>query len=121
MTTKSVAPIAAGFLALGILVGAAGTIVVRDATTTDFADQMRGMTASAGSMGSMGGMTSMMAGGDMAGMMSMMGDGHLAEMPSMMGDAGSPMMPDASTAPDVSTSPEDHREHHTSPSPAATR
>ena len=63
MTTRIGAAVAAGFLAVGILVGAAGTIVVRDATTTDFADHMRGMSASAGSMGSMAGMMSMMGSG----------------------------------------------------------
>ena len=63
MTTRIGAAIAAGFLAVGILVGAAGTIVVRDATTTDFADHMRDMSASAGSMGSMAGMMSMMGSG----------------------------------------------------------
>ena len=109
MTTRISAAIAAGFLAFGILVGAAGTIIARDATTTDLAEQMGGMTASASSMGSTGGMMSMMDGGDMARMMSMMGAG------------GSSMMPKASTAPDASTSPQDHLEHHASPSPAATR
>ena len=63
MTTRVGAAIAASFLALGILVGAAGTIVVRDATTTDVADHMRDMSASAGAMGSMVGMMSMMGSG----------------------------------------------------------
>jgi hypothetical protein len=58
MTTRIGAAIAAGFLAIGILVGAAGTIVVRDATTPDH-------------MGDMAGMASMMGDGGMAGMMSM--------------------------------------------------
>jgi hypothetical protein len=109
MTTRIGAAIAAGSLAVGILVGAAGTIVARDATTTDLADHMRGLTASAGSMG------------HMAGMMSMMDGSHMAGMMSMMDGAGSSMMPNASMAPDASTSPEDHVEHHASPSPAATR
>ncbi len=102
MTTRIGAAVAACFLALGILVGAAGTIVVRDATSTDIADHMRDMTASAGSMGSMAGMMSMMGGGDMAGMMSMMG-------------SGSPMSPDASMTPG------EHGSHHAMPSPAVTR
>ena len=72
MTTRIGAAVAAGFFAIGLLVGAAGTIVVRDATTTDPADHMGAMT----------------------GMMSMMGAGN---MPGMMG--GSPMTPSASMRP----------------------
>lgn len=102
MTTRIGAAIAAGLLAVGILVGAAGAIVVRDATTTDFADHVRDMSASTGDAGSMAGMMSMMGAGDMAGMMSMMG-------------SGSPMSPDASM------SPGEHRSHHAAPSPEATR
>jgi hypothetical protein len=44
-----------------------------------------------------------------------------SSMMSMMGGDGSSMMPKASMAPNASTSPEDHLEHHASPSPAATR
>jgi hypothetical protein len=110
MTTRISAAIAAGFLAIGILVGTAGTIVVRDATTTDLVDHMRGMTASAGSMGGMAGMMSKMGGGDMAEMMSMMSADGMA---GMMG--GSPMGPNASIAPG------DHESHHATPSPEATR
>jgi hypothetical protein len=102
MTTRIGAAIAACFLALGILVGAAGTIVVRDATRTDVAAHMGDMSASAGSMGSMAGMMSMMGAGDVAGMMSMMG-------------AGFPMPPDGSMEPG------EHESHHAMPSPAATR
>lgn len=111
MTPRFGAAIAAGVLAVGILVGAAGTIVVRDATSPGLADHMRGMTAAADSMG------------HMAGMLSTMGGGHRAEMSSMMSmmGAGSSMMPDASMDPWASTSPEDHLQHHASPSPAATR
>jgi len=92
MTTRIGAAIAAGFLAVGVLLGAAGTVVVRDGTTTDMTDHMRSMsgTMSAGSMG------------NMAGMMSMMGGA------SMMG-------------PNASMSPGDHESHHASRSPAATR
>ena len=48
MTTRIGAAFAAGFLAIGILIGAAGTIVLRDATTTDLADHMRDMTGMMG-------------------------------------------------------------------------
>ena len=92
MTTRIGAAVAAGFLAIGILVGAAGTIVVRDATTPEFDAHMGGMA----------GMMSMMGAGDVAGMMSMMG-------------AGFPMPPDGSMEPG------EHESHHAMPSPAATR
>jgi hypothetical protein len=98
MTPRIGAAVAAGFLAVGILVGAAGTIVVRDATTTDLADHMRDMTASAGSMGSMAVMMSMMGAGDMAGMMGGSGMGPIPWM-----------------------TPGDHWSHHATPSPETTR
>jgi hypothetical protein len=110
MTTRIGAAAAAGLLVLGILVGVAGTIVVRDATTTDLADHMRDMSASAGSMGDMAGMMSMMGARDMAGMMSMMGTGDMA---GMMG--GSLMGPNASMTPG------DHGSHHATPSAEPTR
>ena len=72
MTFRIGAAIAAGFLAIGILVGAAGSIVIRDATAPGLADHMR----------------------DAAPMMSMMGGGDLS---TMMG--GLPMGPNASMAP----------------------
>lgn len=97
MTPRLVGGIAAVTFAIGILIGAAGAIVVRDSTTTDVAGHMRDMSMSAGSMGSMAGMMSMM-GGDMSGMMS-----------------GSPMGPNAPMSPD------EHGSHHAVPSPEATR
>jgi hypothetical protein len=58
--TTFTAAIAAGFLAIGILVGAAGAVVVGGAGTADFAGHMRDM----GSMMSMtGGPGSMMGPG----------------------------------------------------------
>ena len=98
MTTRIGAAVAAGFFAIGLLVGAAGTIVVRDATTTDPADHMRVMAAAPGSMGGMAGMMSMMGAGGMSGMM-----------------GGSPMTPNASMR------PADHESHHALPSPEASR
>lgn len=100
MTPRFGAAIAAGFLAVGTLVGAAGTIVVRDATTPDVGDHMRDMPA----------MMSMMGSDGMSGMMG--SDG-------MMG--GSPMSPGASMAPNAPMTPDEHGSHHASPSPAATR
>ena len=98
MTRKMTGLIAAGSLAIGIAVGAAGTTVARGDAAPDMADHMRGM----------------------ASMMSMMGADHMADMASMMG-TDSPMTPNASMAPDASISPEDHLSHHASPSPGATR
>lgn len=95
MTTKSTGVIAAGFLAIGIVVGTAGTIVARDDAAPDMAGHRRG---------------SLMGGGSMDGI----------SMMSMMG-GGSPMRPSTSMGPDASMSPEDHESHHMSPSPAATR
>jgi hypothetical protein len=102
LTSRIGTAVAAGVLAVGILVGAAGTIVVRDATTPDFADHMGDMSAQAGPMGSMAGMMSMMGNADMAGMMSMMGSG------SAMG-------------PGASMTPNEHASHHLTPTPEATR
>jgi hypothetical protein len=58
MTSKVTAALAAGLLAIGILVGAAGAIVVRDASTPGIAahmDQMSGMMAMMGGSRMMGG------------------------------------------------------------------
>lgn len=100
MTPRIGAAIAAGVLAAGTLVGAAGTIVVRDATTPDLAGHMHDLSA----------MRSMMGSGGVAGMM---GSGG------MMG--GSPMGPGASMAPDASMTPGEHDPHHASASPEAMR
>ncbi len=110
MTTKITGLIAAGSLAIGIVVGAAGTNVARDNAAPDMADHVQGMTSMMSMMGaeSMDGMGSMMGADDMDGMRSMMG-----------GD--SPMIPTASMGPESSMSPDDHESHHASPSPAATR
>lgn len=125
MTTKTTGVIAAGFLAIGIVVGAAGTNVARDNAVPEMADHMRGMTSMMTMMGagSTDGMRSMMSAEFMDAMPSMLGADHMADMASMMSmmGAGSPMTPNASMAPAASMSPEDHRSHHAWPSPAATR
>jgi hypothetical protein len=110
MTTKTTGVIAAGFLAIGIVVGAAGTILARDDAAPDMADRMRDMT-------------SMMGAGPMEGMSSMMGADHMADMASMMSmmGGGSPMTPNASMTPGASMSPDEHESHHASPSPETTR
>lgn len=101
MTTKVTGVIAAGFLAIGMVVGAAGTIVSRDDAAPDMAGHMRDITS----------------------MMSMMGAGSMDDMASMMSMMGgdTPMNPRASMGPDASMSPDEHGPHHASPSPEATR
>lgn len=101
MNNTIVGGIAAGFLAIGILVGAAGTFVVRDATTGDLVGNM---TAGMGSnmTGDMGSMMSMMSG-------SMMGQN---------GSIGPGMMAPGSSTPPMD--PSDHDSHHALPSPQAT-
>ena len=97
MTRKMTGLIAAGSLAIGIAVGAAGTTVARDDAAPDMADHMRGMAS----------MMSMMGAGATDGMGSMMGADHMADMASM--------------EPGASMSPDDHASHHASPSPEPTR
>jgi hypothetical protein len=113
MTRKMTGLIAAGSLAIGIVLGGAGAIVARDDATPDMANHMQGMTS----------MMSMMGAGSRDGMGSMMGADHMADVASMMSmmGAGSPMTPDASMGPDASMSPDEHKSHHVSPSPEATR
>ena len=134
MTRKMTGLIAAGSLAIGIAVGAAGTTVARDDAAPDMADHMRGMASMMSMMGAgaMDGMGSMMGAGHMADMMGadhmadmadMMGADHTADMASMMSmmGAGSPMTPNASMGPGASMSLDDHASHHASPSPEPTR
>jgi hypothetical protein len=125
MTRKTTGVIAAGSLAIGIVLGGAGAIVTRDNATPDMANHMQGMTSMMSMMGagSTDGMGSMMGAGSTDGMASMMGAGSMGDMASMMTMMGgdSPMTPDASMGPDASMSPDDHKSHHASPSPAATR
>jgi len=95
MTRKLAGGIAAATLSLGILIGAAGTIVVRDATTPqpDFAAAM----------------AEHMDGQGTAGMMSMMGGSTMGPNASM----GPEMMgPNASAVPGGL-----HDMHHASPTP----
>ena len=51
MTRKMTGLIAAGSLAIGIAVGAAGTTVARDDAAPDMADHMRGMASMMSMMG----------------------------------------------------------------------
>ena len=51
MTTKTTGVIAAGFLAIGMVVGAAGTIVARDDAAPHMAGDMRGMSSMMSMMG----------------------------------------------------------------------
>lgn len=87
MTTRLTAAIAGATLVVGILVGASGAVVIRDATAPTFSDHMGGMAGMAG----------------MAGMQQMMGGQGLS---SMMG--GSMMGPST-------TMPGWHSQHHIQP------
>ena len=93
MTARLVGGIAAAALAVGILVGAAGAVVVRGPSTPDLADHMAQMS----------GMMAMMGGSSMMGSdSSMMGSGSTS-------DAG------------ATVSPEDHAAHHGLPNPSPVR
>lgn len=93
IATRIAAVFAAGALAVGILAGSAGTIVLRDATAPQGVD----WTAHMGQTGSM------MGGGGMMG-----GSGGMMNGPNGMGPAG-PAMPDWM------------QQHHVAASPAPTR
>jgi len=86
MTTRRIGGIAAAVFVLGILTGAAGTIVVRDATTpeTNLAAVMADHMATAGTASMMG------SGAMMSG--SMMGSGS-SFGPGMMSGPGASFMP----------------------------
>ena len=79
MTSRSTAMIAAGVLAVGLVTGAAGAIVIGDATAD------RAMGRHFDQMGSMRGMT---AGTDMGATMEMMG-GSMMNAPGQMGPGSS--------------------------------
>ncbi len=104
ITTRIAAAIGAGALAVGILTGSAGTIVLRDAT----ASQSNDVTSFMSQMGSMMGGS----GGMMNGAGSMMnGSGGM-----MGGQSGtSPTTPSASAMPDWM------QQHHLTSSPLPTR
>lgn len=77
MTPRVAAAIAAGMLAIGILVGAAGAVVIRDATAPDMAQHMSQMAGMAEGMGQMAGMMSSMGrGASMGGGASMSPQDH---------------------------------------------
>lgn len=117
MTRKMTGLIAAGSLAIGFVLGGAGTIAARDDATLDMADHMQSMTSTMSMMGP--GSRDGMDADHMADTASMMDADHMADMASMMrGD--SPMDPTASMGPDSSMSPDDHESHHASPNPEAT-
>jgi hypothetical protein len=99
MTTRIAAGLVTASLAIGILVGAAGTIVVREAG----APRLGTMTDMAGAMGALGGT------GGMASVMAMMGSG-------MMG--ADPMSGPQGPGPRMSPGPW-HDLHHPAASPGA--
>lgn len=95
ITTRLSAAVAAGAIVIGILVGSAGTIVLRDTTTPTTADWSTHMSQ-------MGSMMSMMAG--QGGMM----NGQATSGPGMMGPTASAM-------------PAGTDDHHPTTSPEPTR
>lgn len=103
ITTRIAAAFAATALAVGILAGSAGTIVLRDATAPQTVD----WTAQ---MSQVGSMMSMMAGGGMmsgsGGMMS--GTGGMINGQNGVGPAASPI-------------PDSMQQHHLTSSPVPTR
>jgi hypothetical protein len=106
MTTRFAAGVVAGSLALGILIGAAGTIVVRDAT----AARIDPMAAMADGMDGMSSMMQILDGAMMGG--SMMD-------PDSMGPGS---MPGADRSPGPLMSPgSEHDLHHLAATPEPTR
>lgn len=128
MTPRLVGGIAAATFAIGILTGAAGTIVARDATTSQtdvaavMADHMGGQ-ATGSTMGSTSGagMGSMMSGSMMGPDSSVPGMNGMMSG-SMMVPSGPAMMnPGSSITPDASALPEGgHDSHHPAASPEGT-
>lgn len=112
MTTKLTGVTAAGLLAIGIVIGGAGTIVARDDAPVDLADHMRDMA----------GMMDGHSMGDMAAMMSTPGMAdHMRDMGVPMGGNDAPMRPNASMEPGSWMSPGEHESHHALPGAGPTR
>lgn len=111
IATRIAATFAAGALAVGILTGSAGTIVLRDATATQSNDVTAHMSQMGSMMNGAGGMMTG-AGGMMNGAGSMMnGSGGM-----MGGQSGtSPSSPAGSAMPDWM------QQHHVTSSPLPTR
>ena len=97
ITTRIAAAFAVGGLAVGILAGSAGTIVIRDATTSNAID----LPAHMSQMGSM---------------MSMM-----ASSGGMMSGSGGMMSGQAGTNPTASGMPDPMQQHHATTSPVPSR
>jgi len=106
MTTKLTGALVAGALAVGILVGAAGTVLVHDARPS--MNMMGDSSQMMGDSSQMMGDSSQMM-GDSSQMMNMMGDS--SQMMNMMGNS-SQMMSDSSQMPMQETDPAEHERHH---------
>lgn len=104
ITTRIAAAFAAGGLAVGILAGSAGTIVLREATNPDAGE-------SSAPMSQMGSMMSMMAGS--GGMMNGFGGMMQSQDGMMNGQDG--------TGPAASAMPDWMQQHHFTSSPLPTR
>jgi hypothetical protein len=97
ITTRIATALAVGGLAVGILTGSAGTIVLREATTPND-------VVSTAHMGQMGSMMSMMSGGS-----------------DMMGGSSGMMNGQDGTGPAPSSMPDWMQQHHVTSSPEPTR
>jgi hypothetical protein len=111
ITTRIAAAFAAAGLAVGILAGSAGTIVILDATTPNEIDLPAHMSQ-------MGSMMSMMA--SSGGMMSGSG-GMMSGSGGMMSGSGGMMNGQTGTTPTASGMPDPMQQHHVTTSPAPSR
>ncbi len=101
ITTRIAAVFAAGALAVGILAGSAGTIVLRDATAPQSVDVAAHMSQMGSMMNGSGGM--------------MNGSGG------MMNGSGGMMNGSSGTGPAASAMPASMQQHHVTSSPVPTR
>ena len=104
ITTRIAAAFAAAGLAVGILAGSAGTIVIRDATTPNAIDLPAHMSQ-------LGSMMSMMASSG----------GMMASSGGMMSGSGGMMSGQTGTTPTASGLPDPMQQHHVTTSPVPSR
>jgi len=118
ISTRLAGALAAGALALGILVGSAGTIAIRDVARPDAVDANAHMGQMATMMSMMGGGPGMVGGGP--GMMGG-GPGMIGGGPGMMSSGSGMMTGQDWMGPAASAMPDWMQEHHQAASPAPSR
>jgi hypothetical protein len=104
ITTRIAAAFAAGALAVGMLAGSAGTIVLRDATASQTVDWTAQMTQAGSMMSMMGGSGGMMGGSG-----------------GMMGGSGGMMGGSGGTGPAAPAMQNWMQQHHVTGAPVPTR